>query len=125
MQCSLLRPVLSTTDTAPGEVYQLSLAEAIPVRTVRLRRAPLTFKDMRLCVVRDLQDGVLGAHPVASAREALARIEALDLWPHYVEGWSGDWGRFLFALAPLLDDPQVVFGRPGVSAALRHREVAA
>jgi hypothetical protein len=106
-------------------VYQLSAAEVVPVQAVRLRRAPLTFKDLRVCVVRDLQDGVLGAHPIASAREALARIETMDLWPHYREGWSGDWGRFLLALAPLLDDPQIVLGRYGVDEALRPREAGA
>jgi hypothetical protein len=126
MSSSLLRPILSTTTSAAGEpeVYQLKLADAIPV-TVRLRRNPLTFGDMRLCLMRDFQAGAISSHPVEAARAALARIDKLNLWPAYPASWKKPWGQFLLDLAPLTDEPMAILDRPGARAALRMREAHA
>jgi len=94
-------------------VYQLSAVDVVPVQAVRLRRAPLTFADMRRCLMQDFMDGAEGSHPVQAARAALARVDILDLWPHTAAGWLAPFGQFLLDLAPLLDDPQIVLGRYG------------
>ncbi len=66
--------------------------------------------------MRDFRDGAMATHPIHAAREVLVRIDLLDLWPHTAAGWLGPFGQFLIDLAPMLDDPRVVLGRPGVTA---------
>ncbi len=102
--------------------YQLSLADVVPARAARVHNSRFTFGDFRLCLMRDFRDGAMATHPIHAAREALARIDLLDLWPHTAAGWLGPFGQFLIDLAPMLDDPRVVLGRPGVDAVLRMRE---
>lgn len=125
----LLIPVLSTPHTqdflCAGDVYQLLHSEVLPepVKLVRRRSQPLSFADMRRCLMQDFLDGALAAHPVHAARAAFARTEELNLWPNYPSGWLHPFGQFLIDLAPLLDEPGKVLGLPGVAEALRMREV--
>ena len=104
----------------PADIIDFSEAEAVPVPVVQLHRAPLTFADMRLCLMRDFRDGTLGSDLTQAARIAIDRTDLLSLWPQTMTGWLAPFGQFLIDLAPLLDDPQTVRGRARVGEALHH-----